>query len=169
MNALVAKPVISDRYVWALKGGNHDPDEKVFREKTEVSCVRCHRIDGTGGKVGPDISGVGKQYDRRGVLESIVDPNLKIAEGHGQIIVATDDGLMHTGVVKQETDTQLGLMDKDGNVVWLDVDTIEGRKEGKSSMPEGLAELMSRDELRDLVEFLSQRVTPVEPVGDVHE
>jgi quinoprotein glucose dehydrogenase len=167
--ALAAKPVMADRYLWALKGGDHDAGEKVFREKTEVSCVRCHRIDGTGGKVGPDLSGVGKQYDRRGVLESIVDPNLKIADGHGQIIVATDDGLIHTGVVKEENDTQLALMDKDGNVTWLDSDTIEGRKDGKSSMPEGMAEQMTRDELRDLVEFLAQRVTLVEPAGDVHE
>ena len=166
---LIAKPVIADRYVWAMKGGDAAAGEKVFREKTEVSCVRCHRIDGTGGKVGPDLSGVGKQYDRRAVLESIVDPNLKIAEGHGQIIVATDDGLTHIGVVKEETDTQLALMDKDGNVTWLDADTIEGRKEGKSSMPEGLAELITRDELRDLVEYLSLRVTPIEPAGDVHE
>lgn len=169
MKGLAEQPVISDRYVWAMKGGDAAKGEKVFREKTEVSCVRCHRIDGTGGKVGPDLSGVGKQYARRGVLESVVDPNLKIADGFGQIIVATDDGLMHTGMVKQETETQLALMDKDGNVTWLDVDTIEGRKEGKSSMPEDLIEQLSSDELRDLVEYLSKRVTPVEPVAEGHE
>ena len=163
LKSLTAKPVVADRYLWAMKGGNAKRGKKVFAEKTEVSCVRCHRIDGTGGKVGPDLSGVGKLYDRRGVLESIVDPNLKIAEGFGQIIVATDDGLMHTGVVKEETETQLALMDKDGVVSWLDVDTIEARKEGKSSMPEDLIEQLSKDELRDLVEYLTERVTPMEP------
>ena len=169
MKGLAEQKVIADRYLWAMKGGDVARGEKVFREKTEVSCVRCHRIDGTGGKVGPDLSGVGKQYDRRGVLESIVDPNLKIADGFGQIIVATDDGLMHTGVVKEETETQLALMDKDGNVTWLEVDTIEGRKEGKSSMPEDLIEQLSSDELRDLVEYLSQRMTPVAPANEGHE
>jgi len=169
MKSLAEKSVIADRYLWAMKGGNAEKGEVVFREKTEVSCVRCHRIDGTGGKVGPDLSGVGKQYDRRGVLESIVDPNLKIADGFGQIIVATDDGLMHTGVVKEETDTQLALMDQDGNVTWLDVDTIEGRKQGKSSMPEDLVDQLSKDELRDLVEYLVGRVTPMGPAAAGHE
>ena len=160
---------MTDRYLWAMKGGDAERGKKVFAEKTEVSCIRCHRIDGTGGKVGPDLSGVGKLRERRVVLESIVDPNVKISEGFGQIIVATDDGLLHTGVVKEETETQLALMDKDGNVSWLDVDTIEGRKEGKSSMPEDLIKQLSKDELRDLVEYLSQRVTPVEPVAEGHE
>ena len=169
LKANAEKSVIADRYLWAMRGGDAVKGEKVFREKTAVSCVRCHRIDGTGGKVGPDLSGVGKLYDRRGVLESVVDPNLKIADGFGQIIVATEDGLVHTGVVKEENDTQLALMDKDGNVTWLDVDTIEGRKEGKSSMPEDLMDQLSRDELRDLVEYLSLRVTPVEPVAEGHE
>ena len=164
IKSLSEKPVISDRYLWAMKGGDAKKGKVVFNEKISVSCVRCHRIDGTGGKVGPNLSGVGKQYDRRGILESIVDPNLKIADGYGQIIVATDDGLLHTGVVKEENETQLALMDKDGNVIWLDVDTIEGRKAGKSSMPEDLIEQLSKDELRDLVEYLTGRVTPYVPV-----
>ena len=166
---LAQQTVMADRYLWAIKGGDPSAGEVVFREKTEVSCVRCHRVDGLGGKVGPNLSGIGKQYDRREILESIVDPNLKIAAGHGQIIVATDDGLLHTGIVKEETETQLALMDPDGVVTRLDIETIEGRKEGKSSMPEDLAEQLTRDELRDLVEYLVQRVTPVEPIDAGHE
>lgn len=162
-------PAMSDKYAWAMHGGNPENGKLVFYEKTAVSCVRCHRIDGLGGKVGPNLSGVGVQYDRRGVLESVVDPNLKIAVGHGQIVVATDDGLMHTGIVKEETETQIALMDPDGVVTRLDIDTIEDRKEGKSSMPEGLADQLTRDELRDLIEYLVQRSSPVSPEQSGHE
>ncbi|QEG22655.1 DUF7133 domain-containing protein [Mariniblastus fucicola] len=169
LNDLAAKPKLADRYTWALKGGDADAGRDVFRYKGEVSCRRCHRIDGDGGRVGPDISGVGKIYDRFGVLESVVDPNAKIADGFGQIIVATDDGLTHVGVVKEQTETQLALMDNEGVVSWIDLDTIEGRKDGKSSMPEGMAEQLTKDELRDLVEYLSKRVTPVAPAAAGHE
>jgi quinoprotein glucose dehydrogenase len=169
LDQLATGPAIADKYVWAMNGGNPERGKVVFYEKTAVSCVRCHRIDGTGGKVGPNLSGIGVQYDRLGVLESVVDPNKKIAVGHGQIIVATDDGMMHTGIVKEETETQLALMDPDGVVTRLDIDTIEDRKEGKSSMPEGLAEQLTRDELRDLIEYLCRRTTPVTPAGDQHE
>ena len=153
---------MADRYIWATHGGNAEAGKKVFYDKTEVSCQRCHRIDWTGGKVGPNLSGVGVQYKRREILESIVDPNLKIAAGHGQVVVMDVDDIMHTGIVKEETDKQLALMDPDGKITRIAIEDIEERKEGKSSMPEGLAEQLTRDELRDLVEYLAQRKTPVE-------
>lgn len=163
---LAGKKMMADRYRWALKGGDADRGRVVFFEKTEVSCQRCHRIDGNGGKVGPNLSGVGFQYKRREILESIVDPNLKIAVGHGQVIVLDSDGLMHTGIVKEETEEQLALMDPDGKITRIAVDDIEDRKEGKSSMPEGLADQLSRSELRDLIEYLARRKNPVGPAKE---
>jgi len=150
-----AKKVRADRYTWALRGGDAANGENIFRYKNEVSCLRCHRIGDKGGNVGPNLSIIGKQYDRREILESIADPNLKIANGFGQIIVATDDGLLHIGIVKDETDDQLLLMDADGKETWIEKDSIEGRKDGQSSMPDDLVDKLSRDELRDLVAYLA--------------
>ena len=150
-----AKKVRADRYTWALSGGDALKGRDVFRNKSEVSCLRCHQIKQLGGKVGPNLSMIGVQYDRRGILESIVDPNLKIANGFGQIIVATDDGLLHTGIVTGETDETLSLLDADGKVTEIEKETIEGRRDGKSSMPEDLASKLTRDELRDLIAYLA--------------
>ena len=166
LESLATKPAKTDRYAWAMKGGDPEAGENVFRYNGLVSCLRCHRIDGSGGRVGPDLSGVGKQYDHRTIVEAIADPNAKIADGFGQIIVETDEGLLATGIVKEETEEQLALMDQDGNVTWLDKDSILGRKDGKSSMPEDLIEKLSKDELRDLVAYLAERVTPVEPAKE---
>ena len=65
---------------------------------------------------------------------------------------------MHTGVVKEETDTLMALMDSDGNVTRVDKDMIDEMKAGKSGMPEGLHKLLTMSELRDLVAFLNDQV-----------
>ncbi len=150
--------VPTDLYADTLYGGDIEKGAKIFYGKTEVSCVRCHRIGGTGGKVAPYLSAIGKTHDRRYILESIVEPSKQIAKGHAQVVVLTDEGMMHTGVVKEETDTLMALMDSDGNVVRVEKDMIDEMKAGKSGMPEDLHKLLTMSELRDLVAFLNDQV-----------
>ncbi len=150
--------VPTDQYADTLFGGDIEKGAEIFYGKTEVSCVRCHRIGGTGGKVAPYLSAIGKTHDRKYILESIVEPNKQIAVGHAQVVVLTDEGMMHTGVVKEETDTVMALMDSDGNVTRVEKDMIDEMKAGKSGMPEGLHKLLTKAELRDLVAFLSDQV-----------
>ena len=149
-------------YLDALSGGNQEAGSKIFSGKTEVSCVRCHRVDGTGGEVGPDLSSVGLTRDRKYLMEAIVDPNKDIAEGYAQVKVQTDLGEMHVGIVQSETDDLLVLMDADGKLIEIDQDTVEGRKTGQSSMPDDLIKSLTKKEVRDLVEFLANRKTVVE-------
>ena len=169
LQSLTASGIATDSFADTLYGGNSDAGKKVFYEKTEVSCVRCHQISYSGGKVGPDLSGIGKLKDRRYILESIIEPNKQIAAGHAQVVIMTDEGLMYTGVVKEDNETELGLMDADGNVTRIEKDAIEGMKAGKSGMPMDLQKELSLTELRDLVEYLAQQQTPAEDRGDTHE
>ena len=169
LESLSASGIPTDSFADTLYGGNSEAGKKVFYEKTEVSCVRCHQISNNGGKVGPDLSGIGKLKDRRYILESIIEPNKQIAAGHAQVVIMTDEGLMYTGVVKEDNETELGLMDADGNVTRIEKDAIEGMKAGKSGMPMDLQKELSLTELRDLVEYLAQQQTPVEKSGDTHE
>ncbi len=140
-------------------GGNAERGRQIFFYKTEVSCVRCHNIDGTGGEVGPDLSGVAIDKTRDYLLESIVDPNKTVAEGFNQTIVLTTDGLTLTGLVKSESDEQLVLIDAEGIRTEIPIAEIEDRKAGKSSMPEDLVDKLSPREIRDLVEYLYLRKT----------
>jgi quinoprotein glucose dehydrogenase len=66
-------------YLEALAGGDAERGEAILSDKEEVSCLRCHKINGNGGEVGPDLTGIGKRQDRRYLLESIVVPNRQIA------------------------------------------------------------------------------------------
>ncbi|MEM9942655.1 MAG: PVC-type heme-binding CxxCH protein [Planctomycetota bacterium] len=150
------------QYGDSLLGGSIAKGSDVFYGKTEVSCVRCHRIDGTGGKVGPDLSAIGKKRTREYLLEAIVDPNKDIAEGYTQVKVMTIDGDVYTGIVKSESDDMLVLLDANGKEIFVKQDDIDGRKQGNSSMPSDLIDQLSDREIRDLVEFLCSRQTESE-------
>ena len=158
---------LATSYADAKIGGNDAKGAGVFYGKTEVSCVRCHRIDGTGGQVGPDLSAIGKTKDRQYLLESIVHPNKVVAEGYTQVKVTTDEGELLVGIVKRETDESLVLLDADGKEIVIDQEAIDDRRPGKSSMPADLINQLTKKEVRDLVEFLSNRKT--EPSGGEHE
>ena len=167
---LAANADPSMNYILSTHGGDEEAGKKVFFGKTEVSCVRCHRIDGNGGRVGPDLSGVAVKNDRKYLLDSIVKPSQDIAPGFAQEKIQTIDGLMYVGIVKSESDSQLQLLDADGNLVLIDPDDIEGRKPGLSGMPDDLIKQLSEVELRDLIEYLARRRAPLKtPAGTNHE
>ncbi|PQO34025.1 glucose dehydrogenase [Blastopirellula marina] len=142
-------------YRVALAGGNFERGRKIFFEKTEVSCVRCHRAMGTGGRVGPELDALSETKPREYLLEAVVQPNAKIAEGFESILVLTVDGQTYSGVIKEETDDAISLVDADGKLITISQEDIEGRKSAKSPMPDDIFKHLSKSELRDLVEFLA--------------
>ena len=108
-----------------MVGGNAENGRKVFFNKTELSCVRCHKINSVGGEVGPDLSTVAAERDREYLLESIVVPNKTVAEGYAQLIVQTIEGEILTGIVKTEDEQQIQLLDADGNLKTVQKDDID--------------------------------------------
>ncbi len=138
-----------------LEGGNALRGKAIFFEKTAVYCMRCHRIEARGGQVGPELSSIGKEKDRKYLLQAIVDPNGAIAKNFETVLVATDDGLTYSGILQTETDDQLVLMTPESKTVTIEKKTIEQRGRGISSMPADLIKNLSASEIRDLVEFLS--------------
>jgi quinoprotein glucose dehydrogenase len=110
--------------------------------------------------VGPNLANIGAQRKSSELLESIVTPNAKIAEGFGSTVLELDSGKIVVGIVRHEDRSRIELVDAEGKTVFVDTATVENRVKGKSAMPEKLAEQMSRRELRDLVAFLSQLKIP---------
>ena len=142
-------------YREALAGGSIQRGSDVFFGRAEVSCRRCHKIDGNGGDVGPDLSRIGLDKNREYLLEAIVDPNKQIAKGFETVILQMEDGQVHAGIIKSDDGTRVSVQKPDGSVVTLDKSKIEDRAVGKSGMPEDLIKKMSKSDIRDLVEFLS--------------
>lgn len=140
-----------------LAGGNAQRGANLFFERRELSCVRCHTIDGRGGEVGPNLSAIGKDKEPEYLLEAIALPNRSIAKGFESVVVITDDGLIRTGIVRHEDDKVLRIMTATGEEIEIDQETIEARRAGESSMPADLIKHLSLFELRDLIAFLSSR------------
>lgn len=142
-------------YREALAGGDAESGRRIFFDKTDLSCLRCHKIQGVGGEVGPDLTGIGKKQKRDYLLEAIVDPNKQIAKGYETVVLALANGQVKTGILKSETAQEVRLVTAEGQTLVIPKDQIEERSRGPSAMPADLVQKMSRAELRDLVEFLA--------------
>lgn len=139
----------------ALEGGDTEQGSKLFFENTKLSCLRCHKVDRAGGEVGPSLTVIGKEKDRRYLLESICLPNAQVAKGFETAMILNDSGQTFTGIVKSENDDFVDLIQSDGSQVRIPTEQIEGRRKGNSSMPEDLTKQMSLRDLRDLVAYLA--------------
>jgi quinoprotein glucose dehydrogenase len=144
-------------YREALTGGNAEAGMQIFLNKLEVACLRCHKVGGEGGDVGPDLSKVGAQQKREYLLESIVAPNRQIAKGFETINLALKDGKTITGIVRDDDGKQLRIITAEAQIITIPKDQIEARESGKSPMPEDVMKNLTRFELRDLVEFLANQ------------
>lgn len=143
------------KYRETLAGGDPEAGRKVFLEKSEVSCHRCHKLEGSGGDVGPEITGIGKREKREYLLEAIVAPDKAIAKNYDTVILVLLNGQVKTGILKSEDKKEVRLMTAEGQLISVPVNQIEERQRGKSSMPEDLVQRLTLVELRDLVEFMA--------------
>jgi quinoprotein glucose dehydrogenase len=142
-------------YRETLHGGNAAEGKKIFFERPEASCVRCHKINGEGGEVGPDLSHAGAQKDRQYFLESIVLPNKDIAQGFESVLVSLKTGTSYAGVIKTENANELVINSPEDGLVTVKKSEIQSRDKGLSPMPEGMGQVLTKQDLRNLVEFLS--------------
>jgi quinoprotein glucose dehydrogenase len=143
------------KYRDALVGGDAERGRSVFLNKAELTCVKCHKLNGIGGDVGPELAGIGGKQKRDYLLESIVSPDKQIAKGYDSVVLDLSSGKSVTGVLKSEDAREVRLMTAEGLTMVVPKNTIEERRRGKSPMPEDLVQKMTLHELRDLVEFLA--------------
>lgn len=144
-----------DKWSDCLNGGDVERGKTVFFGRAAASCRRCHMVNGSGAKVGPDLSEIAKEKDRAYLLESIVDPNAKIAKGFETTIIVDFDGRIHAGIIKEDNDKVVKLMSPQGAIETIAKDEIEERAKGQSGMPSDLSKNLSRSEIRDLVAYLA--------------
>jgi quinoprotein glucose dehydrogenase len=146
---------ITKQYADSMVGGNVARGKDLFKNRSQLSCVRCHRVGENGGEVGPVLSDIGVTKNSEYLMEAIVDPNATIAQGFETMIVQTDEGQIVSGIVKAQDDDNLTLVTAMNEIVVIEQDSIEGVKKGQSSMPVDLMKYMSRRELRDLMAYLT--------------
>jgi quinoprotein glucose dehydrogenase len=142
-------------YREALEGGDAESGRRIFLEKSEVSCQKCHKVKGQGGEVGPILDTVGGHKTREYLLESLVVPNKEIAPGFAQVVLLLKSEAIESGRIEFETENEVALILADGTRKKIPKKDIQARKVGMSPMPEDLVKKLSKREIRDLVEFLA--------------
>jgi quinoprotein glucose dehydrogenase len=143
------------QYRETLVGGDAEAGRRIFFNKQDAQCLKCHKVNGIGGEVGPELKGIGSRQNREYLLESMVLPNKQIAKGYESVRISTKKGVELFGIIKAENATEVALMTPEGKMITIAKDQIDERKAGKSAMPEDLLKYLSKSELRDLVEFLA--------------
>ena len=136
---------------------NADRGRRVFFSKRAV-CSGCHRIDGKGGAVGPDLSQIGRIRSPVDLVEAVIFPSSTIALGYKPYTIVTDDGHMHTGIIVRETSAEILLRTAQLAEIRIPREAVEDmRQSTESIMPRGLEKSISAQELSDLLEFLYSR------------
>jgi quinoprotein glucose dehydrogenase len=138
-----------------LAGGNAEEGSRIFHERQDVSCMRCHALNGNGGTVGPDLGHIGAKKAREYLLEAVATPNKTLAEGFEQLVLRMKDGTSSAGLLKAETADELVLDSPEDGILHVRKSEIEARIRNLSAMPEGLEKMLTPFEIRDLIEYLA--------------
>ena len=137
----------------------HDGDplqgRQLFDNEQKTACSKCHSVDASASKAGPDLFAIGDKFTRAELIDAVLRPSASIAIGYGASIVETKAGEEYLGIIKQATDAWIELIGMDGKLTRLAMrDISQQRGSMISFMPEGLQSGMSLREFTDLIEYL---------------
>jgi putative membrane-bound dehydrogenase-like protein len=160
-NPLTPRPKTLQAWREYLQNGHGEPTagERVFFHDKGPRCFACHKIDGRGEAIGPDLSHVGAALIRAKLIDSILEPSKEIAPAFVSWLVTTRDGKQHVGVIVGEGfDSTLTMADAQGKRTILKITDVEERvAQTTSIMPADLHGKMTRQEFLDLLAFLESR------------
>ena len=123
----------------------------------QAQCILCHRFGNTGGSVGPELAAVASRLATRDILESILEPSKVVSEQYQNIILTLKDGDVVAGRLVQEDDQKLALLTDPIHPNKLEIpksDVVSRRASKISPMPDGLANVLTEDEIWDLIAYL---------------
>ncbi|MFO0064473.1 MAG: PVC-type heme-binding CxxCH protein [Pirellulaceae bacterium] len=145
---------------------DREAGRRLFFHRGTVRCAQCHRMEGRGAVVGPELTGVAQglavgdeawRWKRREeILESILEPSQKVAPQFQASVVALEDGEVFSGILLRSSSTEVFRI-ADGKERSVPKGTITQRRQSpKSLMPDGLLSGWSDWEVRDLLAYLTE-------------
>jgi putative heme-binding domain-containing protein len=136
--------------------GDVESGRQIFHKTATVNCRNCHRIAGDGQEVGPDLSQIGRKYDRAKLLESILDPSKNIEPKYVTWIVETTAGRVLSGVLVHKDGNEIvikGTDAKEQHIPTGDVELFVAQQ--KSLMPDLLLKDFTAQQVADLLAYLA--------------
>jgi putative heme-binding domain-containing protein len=145
-------------YVLALEGGDAERGKALFESHVAAQCMRCHKVGESpapGGEAGPNLWGIGPRQSRANILESLINPSARIAEGFELTTVTLKDGTVVAGTVLSDSAVDLVIGEFTGSKKHILKHEIKNRAAVQVSAMPPVGGLLQPRELRDLVEFLA--------------
>ncbi len=146
----------------AAKGRSFEKGKAAY-EATQ--CAKCHRFRNEGGDTGPDITGVGGRFDARYILEALIEPSKVISDQYVNSIFELTDGRVVNGrVINQTADKLLIRTDPFARELTevLKTDVAERLPSKVSEMPQGLINVLTQEEILDLIAYLRSGGDPAD-------
>ena len=127
-------------------------------------CSGCHKIRGSGGVLGPDLTNIGAERRLDRLRESLLEPNVEIAVGYDAVRLVAANGTSIRAIAKNRTNHSAQILDEQGKLHLLrrgDLAKIEAVD--RSWMPADFGERFKEEQINDLLAFLAQQtIRPVE-------
>jgi len=145
-----------------LKAGrSYGSGKQIF---TVANCVACHKMDGVGTAIGPELTKLDEKMHGQDVLKELLDPSARINEKFQSYAFELENGQVVTGLVLDETPTSIRVIEnplaKADAVVLKPSDVASRQKLNSSIMPKGLLDKLSREEILDLIAYVLARGNP---------
>ena len=148
------------RYQAALAGPR---DAKRGKQVFEEQCAKCHKLEGQGYEVGPDLAASNTRTDET-LVSDVLDPSTQLTVGYQTYTVVTEDGRIFTGVLSGESATSISLKKEEGveqTILRKNIDEMAASE--LSQMPEELEKIVSPQDVVDLIGYLREALGPPLP------
>ncbi|MEK6765117.1 MAG: hypothetical protein AABY49_02660 [Planctomycetota bacterium] len=129
-----------------------------FDDTRDVTCSKCHLLNGKGSKVGPDLTGIGAVQTPQYLIESVLKPSKVIVKGFETMYLMTNDGMAYNGLLVSQNEEEVVLMvDEDGKMeelVFYPDEIAQMQKQDVSIMPGNFSEMLTTKEFYGIISFL---------------
>ena len=132
----------------------------------DANCSLCHMVEGKGGRLGPDLTGVGGSRTREAIVDSVRNPSRRLAWGlteatkefpqeYESVTVVTAEGKEIKGVTLNEDSFSVQVIDTNEQIHLLDKGKLRSfQKSRESAMPKYGTDILSQTDLEDIVAYL---------------
>ena len=142
------------------KGRNFEQGRLAYEA---AQCGACHRFGDDGGSVGPDLTAISSRFSTTDILDSIIHPSKILSDQYVYEKINTKDDEQYVGRIVGETEESIEILQNPYSAVRtsIKISDIQSRENSTlSPMPEGLIQVLTRDEILDLLAYLESGGNP---------
>ena len=136
--------------------GDEQRGRRIFFQSSAAQCKNCHAVAGQGQDVGPELTFIGRKYERAALLETILEPSKAISHEYVPYLVLTVEGQVHLGYLVQGDEQAKVIKTAEGREIRIPAADVEEMiQQQVSLMPKLVLSQVSAQDAADLLEYLT--------------